>query len=197
MIDEEVLNLIKSHILRNKEKLSVVAIDGPSAAGKTTLAKRLSEDLDIQVVHTDDFYRPRDKDGKLQISEFDGNFDIERFKNEVVANIGGNTPFEVGAFDCKQGRVVKKLCYQPSNCFVIEGSYSHNEKLGNYATLKVFCDVSPKEQEERIKSREGEDGFNRFNSLWIPAVNRYFAHYKVKEKSDIIINNTEGSNGHI
>ena len=49
----------------------VIAFDGRSSSGKTTLANRLGIELKIPVIHTDDFYRPKDENGNLTRAEFD------------------------------------------------------------------------------------------------------------------------------
>ena len=83
----------------------IIAIDGRSASGKTTFAEKLS----LPVIHTDDFFRPKNKDGFLDISEFSGNFDIIRFKSEVVDSIKGRKSIDYGVFDCSLGRIVKNV----------------------------------------------------------------------------------------
>ena len=173
----------------SEENPIVIAIDGRSASGKSTFSKEISNISGVPVLHTDDFFRPRDEKGNLNISEYDGNFDIERFYNEAVQGIKSNTDFEIGIFDCSKGYISKKKQYPKSNCYIIEGAYSHNPKLGNYANVRLFFDVEKITQQERILKRNGEIALEKYLSLWIPAEERYIEHYNITEKSDYIINN--------
>ncbi|MBE6692157.1 MAG: hypothetical protein E7586_02335 [Ruminococcaceae bacterium] len=167
----------------------VIAIDGRSASGKTTFAKEISQITGVSVIHTDDFCRPRDEKGNLAISQFDGNFDIERFYKEAVCGIKSRKGFEIGIFDCSKGCISHRNKYPKSNCYIVEGAYSHNPKLGDYATLKLFFNVDKIIQQERILKRNGKDALEKYLSVWIPAEERYIEHYNINEKSNHIINN--------
>lgn len=65
----------------------VIAIDGPCAAGKSTLAKKLAEEIDGQVVHMDDFFLPGRLRTPARLREPGGNVHYERFQEEVLAPI--------------------------------------------------------------------------------------------------------------
>lgn len=170
-------------IINNQSGTYVIAIDGRSASGKTTFA----DSLNRQVIHTDDFYRPRNESGRLAISEFDGNFDISRFKREIVEGIKSNLPFCYGVFNCAEGLITERRRIELPNCIIVEGAYSLNPNLYDYADLKVFFDIDKETQKERIIKRNGVCGYERFKQIWIPAEERYFKHYGIKEKCDIII----------
>ena len=43
---------------KSKNTVSIIAIEGRCASGKTTLSKRLSEKLGCGVIHMDDFFLP-------------------------------------------------------------------------------------------------------------------------------------------
>lgn len=167
----------------------VIAIDGRSASGKTTFANEVARSANIPVIHTDDFCRPRDKEGNLNLSEFDGNFDIERFKKQVVKGLKSKNDFEIGIFNCQKGCIDGYANIPKSSCYIIEGAYSLNPNLGEYATLKIFFDTSKEIQIERILKRNGEKALAKFLSVWIPAEERYISHYKISEKCNYYINN--------
>ncbi len=178
------LRLIKGH----KYTIPlVIAFDGRSSSGKTSLAERLKNELNIPVIHTDDFFRPKDKNGNLCISEYDGNFDLERFKNEVVDFVKAKVSFKYGVFDCKSGRIEQYIDVPVSNCYIIEGAYSLDPKLGKYADISVFFDIAPDLQKRRIIHRNGEKEYEKFLKIWLPAEERYFEHYNIYSSCDIII----------
>ncbi len=194
-INKENLFSIINGLIENNEKDSpiIIAIDGRAASGKTTLTKRFEKD-GITVIHTDDFYRAKNEKGELEISEFDGNFDFNRFKREVVDNLTQKS-FSYGVFDCREQKIVKTVSVALPKCIIIEGTYSHNPNLGDYADLKVFFNIEENTQKERIIKRNGESAYENFKKLWIQAEERYFNHYGIKQMSDYIV--TEENNGHI
>lgn len=171
------------------DKPFVIAIDGRSASGKTTFAEEISRLTGVPVIHTDDFCRPRDKQGKVNVSSFDGNFDIQRFRDEVVESFKQNKEFVICLFNCQKGCIDNRVTVPKSNCYIVEGAYSHNPNLGEYASLKIFFNTTVEKQTERILKRNGELALEKYLSVWIPAEERYFKHYEVLEKSKYIINN--------
>ncbi len=177
--------LIKEQIERHKKDAPlVVAIDGRSASGKTTFSKRFEAFAEVCVIRTDDFFRPRNSNGQLEISEFDGNFDIDRFKNEVIKNLNSKESFCYGVFNCALGVITETVQVDKPECIIIEGSYSQNPKLGDYADIKLFFDIEKQTQKMRICQRNGSDAYERFLTLWIPAEERYIKHYGIDKHSD-------------
>ncbi len=62
----------------------LVAIDGPCASGKTTLAALLQTCYDCSVFHTDDFFLRPDQKTPERLREAGGNMDRERLEAEVL-----------------------------------------------------------------------------------------------------------------
>lgn len=187
---KELYKLLKERI--NDANLPfVIAIDGRSASGKTTFANILNKELKIPVIHTDDFFKPKSHEGKILITEFDGNFDIERFKNEVINGIASQNDFEIGIFNCFKNEIEKRILVPKSNCYIIEGAYSLNPNLGNYADFKIFFNINSTLQKERIVKRNGIELYKVFQNIWIPAEERYFNHYHIKELCNYVVEERE------
>ena len=67
----------------------LVAVEGGSASGKTTLAALLARVYDCSVFHMDDFFlRPEQRTGE-RLAEPGGNVDRERFAEEVLRPLTG------------------------------------------------------------------------------------------------------------
>lgn len=171
----------------NRKSPFVIAFDGRSSSGKTTLAKELCSCCDIKIVHTDDFFRPRNEFGELELTEFSGNFDLLRFKNEVITAIKSNSPVVYGVFDCKQGKIIEHINIYEYDVIIVEGAYSLHPDLGEYADLKVFFDVDKQLQRLRIKERNGSNGLDMFEKIWIPCEEKYINKYKIDNRCDIIV----------
>lgn len=174
-------DLINEHI---GPEPSVIAIDGRAASGKTTFANGLAQKFGIPVIHTDDFFRPRDIDGRLNMAEFAGNFDLLRFKNEVVDKLKNNDTFSYGVFDCAAGRVTEQKEVAASKCYIVEGAYCLHPDLGAYSDIKLFFDIDKQIQKQRIILRNGEEGYRQFSKVWIPAEERYIFHYNIVSRCD-------------
>lgn len=172
----------------NRKSPFIIAFDGRSASGKTTLAKLLNSDYDIQVVHTDDFYRPRNRFGELDLNEFSGNFDLLRFKKEIVDSLKSKKTVEYGVFDCKEGSIKEKITIADYDVVIVEGAYCLHPELGDYTDLKVFFDVCEHQQRLRIKERNGKNAFDMFEKIWIPCEERYINKYKIDNICDIVVN---------
>lgn len=186
VIMEKLINEINKIILR-KGRITI-AIDGPCASGKTTLASELSEKIDAQVIHMDDFFLPFDMRGEERLSQAGGNVHYERFADEVVAGIKKGKSFTYGVFDCHTGKMCKSEIISPSKNIIIEGSYSlHPEIPDDIYDLKIFLEIGSETQLERILSRNGAQALEIFKSKWIPFENRYFKEFDIKSGCDIIL----------
>ena len=179
-ITEIIYNKIRG---QSSSRPFVIAVDGRAASGKTTFAGM----FDFPIIHTDDFFHPKNQNGVIEMSEHIGNFDIERFKSEVVNNLKNKNSFEYGVFDCAVGKITDKVTVTPEKCIIIEGAYCLCPLLTEYADLKLFFDISKETQKNRIISRNGLEGYERFSKLWIPAEERYFEHFAIQELCDYVI----------
>ena len=83
-------NDLKAEIRRllNERGAVVVAIDGNSASGKTTLAEELREEFSARVFHCDDYFLQPYQRTEQRLNETGGNFDRERFRKEVAEPAG-------------------------------------------------------------------------------------------------------------
>lgn len=171
----------------NKDKL-VIAIDGMCASGKTTFAKFLQDKTDCNIFHVDDYYLRPEQRTSEHISQVGGNFDIERFTDEVINGINSDKTFSVRRYDCKQGILLPFKKVQPKKLSIIEGSYSCHPNLQKYYDLMIFLKVSPTVQRERILKRNPDTAQVFFNK-WIILENNYFSAFSIEEKCNMTIIN--------
>lgn len=165
----------------------VVALDGRAASGKTTMAAQLSRILDVGVIHMDDFFLPLPLRSESRLQEPGGNVHYERFAQEVLPEIAQPEAFCYRRFDCCKMDFGDIRTVAAATWRIVEGAYSCHPRFGNYADIKVFCDVTPAEQMRRIKQRNGAEGARRFAERWIPLEERYLAHFQIAQKADVIL----------
>lgn len=166
---------------------TIISIEGGSASGKSTLAKILFDIYGCNVFHTDDFFLQMNQRTKERLEEIGGNLDRERFLLEVILPLSENQYVFYKRFDCQSLKILPPVEIPPADFTVIEGSYSTHPYFSKYYSLSVFLQIDEEKQKERIKKRNSPSLQKRFFTEWIPMENKYFEHFKIKEKCDLII----------
>lgn len=174
------------HLLESKDRV-LVAIDGYSGAGKSTLAALLQQKYDCNLFHMDDFFLQKKQRTPERLLEPGGNVDHERFLEEVIMPLLEGRAFEYRIFDCQSMTFSATVQNQPKRLNIIEGSYSQHPTLRTYYDIKVFLDLTPEEQSQRILKRNGPFMHQRFLKEWIPLENLYFETFRIKESSDLVL----------
>lgn len=175
-----------NHILQSKANV-IVAIDGRCASGKTTLAEKLKEKFDCNVIHMDDFFLRPEQRSKARLSIPGENIDHERFLEEVLIPLSEKKSFSYRPFNCRTQDFSESVTVDIKKITVIEGSYSCHEKLREYYDICVFTDVEEGEQLRRIEKRNGKEALEVFKNKWIPLEEKYFKTFNIKEKCEIVI----------
>lgn len=176
--------------IRRLSPPAVVAIDGRCGSGKTTLGARLAQALGCPLVHMDDFYRPpREREANwMEIPG--GNMDLERLKQEVLVPFLAGEGLCYRPWHCASGQYGPGVEVAPGALLVLEGSYAHHPQVRGLCALKLFVTCPPAERVRRLKQREGER-FARFQTLWMPLEERYFAACSIPERADVVIETGE------
>lgn len=164
----------------------IVAIDGPCTAGKTTLARKLSEIYDCNVIHMDDFFLRPEQRVPERFSQPGGNVDYERFYAEVLLPLRSGEAFSYRPFDCKTFTLSKPVAVTPKKLTVIEGSYCNHPHFGDPYDLKIFLTIEPELQRKRVLERP-EFLQQRFFQEWIPMEEKYFEYFQIRSKCDITL----------
>lgn len=152
----------------------VVAVDGGSAAGKSTLAGRLARTLGASVVHTDD------------VAWHHSFFDwwpllIEGVLEPLAA--GRTVEYRPPAWDARErpGAVTA----EPNAAVVIEGVGVGRSELEPWRDFSIWVDTDRQVALERGLSRPGEDpGFWR---TWEAAEEEHLARDRPWERADLLI----------
>ena len=163
-----------------------VAIDGPCASGKTTLARVLNERFGGDVLHMDDFFLRPGQRTPERLAEPGGNVDRERFEMEVLAPLSAGHAVQYRPWDCHAGDFAKSHTVEPSRLTLIEGSYSMHPALRGYYDCMICLAIDPAEQLRRLESRNPRM-LRRFVDEWIPLENRYFEAAGVRTAADMVI----------
>lgn len=163
----------------------LVAIDGRCAAGKTTLAGQLQKSMCCNVFHMDDFFLPPDLRTKERLAQPGGNVDDARFRTQVLLPILSGNVFSYRPYDCHLQRQVEPVLVEPKPISIIEGCYSCHPHLWDIYDLRIFLNISKKEQLQRILQRNGVEQLNIFRERWIPLEERYFSAFRIPQRCDL------------
>ena len=184
-IPMELLQAIDERLPRQAHLL--LAIDGGSASGKTTLAALLAQRYGCPVFHMDDFFLRPEQRTPQRLAEPGGNVDRERFFSEVLQPLRQGGPASYRRYDCRTGQLLPPVLRQAGQLNVIEGAYSMHPELSALYDLSVFLAVSPETQRRRILQREPAFKQQLFFQKWIPMENRYFQTFSIPERCDLRI----------
>ena len=179
---DAILAAIETRLLKNPRLL--IAIDGQSASGKTTLAQAIYARFGGNVFHMDDFFLPPEKRCAARFEEPGGNVDYERFKLEVLDRIDGNAPFSYRPFSCRTGALGAPVRVFPEQLSIVEGAYSLHPYFLSPYDLKIFMGIDPNLQRARIQARNGARA-ELFFTRWIPMENRYLAAFGIQNQCQI------------
>jgi uridine kinase len=174
-------------VLSEKREATVIAIEGRAASGKSTMADQLATVLEAGVIHMDDFFLPAALRTESRLAEPGGNIHYERFSHEVLPKLRSTAAFEYQMFDCAAMTLGASRFVNASKWRIVEGAYSGHPNFGSYYDFRVFSDVSPTEQLNRIENRNGLDMAKVFAERWIPMEERYFKHFGIPEARDCIV----------
>ena len=171
---------------RLKDGKVILAVEGGSASGKSTLGAILASAYGCNVIHTDDFFLQMHQRTPERFTEVGGNLDRERFYDEVVCGLDGGKEFAYRKFDCSTMSLGECVAVTPKRLTVVEGAYSMHPYFGEYYDLSVFLDITPELQRKRILKRNPGMA-ERFFGEWIPLERAYIEGTNIKQRCDMII----------
>ena len=164
-----------------------LVIEGGSASGKSTLADALKEVYGCTVLHADDYFLRPEQRTPERLAEVGGNFDRERFAEEIVRPLCAGKPVTYRRFDCMTQTLGEPITVQSSALTIVEGAYSLHPAFVKYADFSVFLDVDPALQQKRITKRNAPPLAKRFFTEWIPMELAYFTQTDIQNRVDLII----------
>ena len=173
-------------LMAERERV-IVAIDGGSASGKTTLGELLQGAYACPVFHMDDYFLRPEQRTPERFAQPGGNVDRERFLSEVLLPLRQGKAVDYRRFDCASFTIAPPERIAAGRLSIVEGAYAMHPDLAMYYDLTVFLSVSPEKQRERILVRNAPAKAEQFFTRWIPFEQRYFSALSVPERCDLIL----------
>src|SRR4051794_14963400 len=118
---------------------TLVGIDGPGAAGKSTLAGLLRAGLEpAAVVQVDDFYLPSAVRGS-RAGEIGALFDLPRLASQVVLPAAAGCAFRYQRYDWDTDTLTDWVEVPAAGPVIIEGVYCLQRQFRDAYTFAIFC----------------------------------------------------------
>lgn len=170
----------------------IVALDGRSGTGKSTLAIALANRLNATVITQDDFYTGgtlADWNTLTAQEKADRVIDWRRVRHEVLEPLIANRqavwhPFNWEAFE---GLAPHTITADAAPIIILDGAYAARPELSDLINLSILLQLPDDIRRERLKLREGEDYLSAWNAVWEEAEDHYFTHVRPPSSFNIVL----------
>ncbi|MEO3938769.1 (d)CMP kinase [Dermatophilaceae bacterium Soc4.6] len=155
----------------------VIAVDGPSGAGKTTLARALGRRLDARVVHMDDIYPGWD--GLAEA--------VPLVAEQVLVPLSRGDDAAYRRWDWVRHRWATRprdVPWVPR--LVLEGVGSSVLPAGSYAAVRVWVEASREVRHARGIARDGE-AYRPHWERWAAQEDALFAADGTRARADLVV----------
>lgn len=183
----------------------LVGLDGPDAAGKTTLADRLAAALPVPVVRAsiDGFHRPREDRLRRGADSPEGYYRDSFDYRALLA--GCLVPFRDGAptvhsarYDFRTDRPRDTTVTVPARAvLVFDGVFLLRPELRPLWTLSVYLRISPAETLRRALVRDRDlfasaaETDHRYRTRYLPGQALYRAEADPEAAADVLVDNED------
>ena len=206
----ELLETLTENILAIKhDRPLLVAIDGIDAAGKTMLAKELTDKLNgigVPVIESsiDGFHNPRAIRYKRGSESPEGycrdSFNIPALKVLLLDPLKtGDLRYKAKAFDytIDQGIISPFLEAEPDSILIFDGVFTHQPDLREYWDYSIYLHIDEEESIRRGLNRnpgDEDEARRRYRVRYIAGQRLYHAEAEPRKHADIVIDNNDPEN---
>jgi uridine kinase len=169
--------------------VTIVAVDGHSAAGKSAFADGLTQRVDASIVHGDDFYRVMDDSERERLTAKQGAdryYDWQRMRSEALTPLRSGCPATFHPYDWERnGLHDRTVTVEAAPVVIVEGLFVSRPELEDLVDLSVLVicpdDVRWRRQLERADAEEA------WLLRWEAAERLFFHRTRPPDAFDIVI----------
>jgi uridine kinase len=160
----------------------VVAVDGPGASGKSTIAGQVAEATGAALIHTDDFFRWPGGPAPRAMESY---YDWRRIRSEAIEPLRAGITASFREFDWTAGSgLTGSVTVEPSDLIVIEGVFSSAPQLSDLVDRSVLVETAPAERLRRLRSRVTPDDWD---DDWLAAEQAYFGTLRPRADFSLVV----------
>lgn len=153
----------------------VLAVDGPSGAGKTSLSEQLATSVDgAAVVHLDDFYPGW---GGLEAA-------VPRLVAWVLQPVSVGRPARWRRYDWVAERYAEWHEVPACDMLVVDGVGSGARACAPYLDVLLWVETTEDERYRRAMARDGV-GYRRHWRRWAAAERAHHGRERTRERADV------------
>lgn len=189
-----------SRLLQCRNPL-LVALDGRSGIGKSTIARAIARRVEGVIVVGDDFYSGGTDDAWSGLSaeeKVERVIDWQRMRAQVLEPLLAKQPASWHPLDFEPeigwiGWKDETVTLEPAPVILLDGVYSARPELSYLVDLTVLVEADNKGRRQRLVIREGQIFMDRWHALWDAAEDYYFTQICPQSSFDFVIRNDERS----
>ncbi|MFZ5966958.1 MAG: hypothetical protein ACOYVK_07260 [Bacillota bacterium] len=191
----------------NLQKPFIIGVNGVDTSGKTSFSQALSEYLKgkgyhVALIHLDDFHNCRAVKSQAD-NEIDGYFNhafnLELLEEEILHPIhhGGYLNKELTLLNLDTDTYINEKHYyvDRGTIVIVEGVLLYRAPIDQYFDYRIFLHIDFPEVLRRAEQRDvpkyGVEFLERYHKKYIPVQEKYLSMYQPKEKSNLVIDNTD------
>jgi uridine kinase len=184
---------IRSFLEGQKGKSLLVAIDGRSGVGKSTMAQAIAQEFNGLVIIGDDFFSGGpdsawdERDIEAKVADC---IDWRRLRKEALEPLLAGKPASWHPFNFISGVGLSQevISCKPAPVIILDGAYSCRPELADLVDCKVLIEVSDDTlRRQRLLAREGKDFMESWHKRWDAAENHYFTQVVPRGVFDLIL----------
>lgn len=166
----------------------LVAVDGGTGSGKTTLARRLQNALagggiECAVVHLDHFFRTqRERGSRLARVE---DTDWRRLRDEVILPLRAGRSARFQLYDWPQDRLRRWQTVPPAGVLIVDGVSSLRRELAHYYDLAIWL-ACPREKRIARLAGRGDTPPEEIE-CWLPSEDAYLVAHAPRQRAHLVV----------
>ena len=170
-------------------RTTLVAIDGLTCAGKSTLAGQVAGALrDATVVGLDDFYRPLAAEERAMLGpkeSYNRYLDWERLLGDVLVPFSTHSRARYRRYDWVTNGLAEWHEIEPRSVVIVEGVYSTRPELRPYFSVMVYVDAPREMRLARLLDRRYPD--ISWVDHWMAAEDWYVEHVHPTKQVALVV----------
>lgn len=176
----------------DRETPLLVALDGRSGVGKSSLASAVADRIGAVVIDGDDFYAggPAEYWDALTAEQKTDRVIDWRRQRIVLEQLrrGSAASWHPYDWDADDGRrSSSRLTCQPGGVVILEGAYSTRPELADLLSLRVLLDLPRPERRRRLLAREGGQYRAEWEARWSESEDFYFGTVMPPSAFDLVL----------